>query len=87
MNSGYFSIGEIRRFAATVGVAAVSLLFALDVSAQNQIPDFIENQGLTNTNLGRSALAVQRIQMVSTGKNFFASFTRICQSINLTHQS
>ncbi|MDH3757703.1 MAG: autotransporter outer membrane beta-barrel domain-containing protein [Gammaproteobacteria bacterium] len=60
MNSGYFSIGEIRRFAATVGVAAVSLLFALDVSAQNQIPDFIENQGLTNTNLGRSALAVQR---------------------------
>jgi len=71
MNSGDFSIGEIRRFMATVGVAAVSLLFALDASAQAPIPQFIEDQGLTDTNIGRAAIGVQVTcaELIAIGAN------------------
>ncbi len=71
MNSGYFFTGDIRRFTATVGVAGVSLLFALDASAQNQIPDFIERKGLEDTNIGRAAIGVQVTcgQLIAIGAN------------------
>lgn len=62
MNSGYFSIREIRRFTAIAALAGMQLLGASVALAQTpvDIPNFISSQGLTNTNLGQSALAVQR---------------------------
>ena len=73
MNSRSFSERVIRGFTVTVGVAGVSLLLALDVSAQalGPIPQFIEDQGLTNTNIGRAAIGVQVTcaQLIAIGAN------------------
>ena len=62
MKSGYFSIRGIRRFTAIAVLAGIQMLGASVAQAQTpvDIPNFISSQGLTNTNLGQSALAVQR---------------------------
>lgn len=62
MKSGYFSIRGIRRFAAIAVLAGMQMLGASVALAQTaaDIPNFLNSQGLTNTNLGQSALAIQR---------------------------
>ena len=62
MKSGYFSIRGIRRFAAIAVLAGLQMLGASVALAQTpvDIPVFLSAQGLTNTNLGQSALAIQR---------------------------
>ena len=73
MNSECFSGRVIRHFTVAVGAVGVSLLFALDVSAQGlpPIPEFIQEQGLTDTNIGRAAIGVQVTcaQLIAIGAN------------------
>ena len=62
MNSAYFSISEIRRITVLAVLAGIQMLGASVALAQtpDSIPDFLSAQNLTNTNVGQSALAIQR---------------------------
>ena len=55
-----FSVGNGFRLMAVLALASLHTVGMSVAQAQTQIPDFIASQQLTNTNLGRASIAIQR---------------------------
>ena len=70
MNPRYFPVRQIRRVAILATLSATAMLAVSQASAQ-PIPQFIQDQGLTNTNIGRAAIGVQVTcaELIAIGAN------------------
>lgn len=70
MNPRYFPVRQICRVAILATLTATAMLAVSQASAQ-PIPQFIQDQGLTDTNIGRAAIGVQVTcaELIAIGAN------------------